>query len=521
MARKNSLASNRLKTGIAPTNVTKQIIYPGNTLTPAVRGRKSFKQELGTPGLEIYHGIVTEEFRPELQGYRGVQIYEEMRRNDAVVASMLLIAEHLIHNASLMVMPSEQNPDAQKSLKAADLVYTSIEDMGNSWTDTLSEILTFLAFGWSVCSVWHKQRNGYSRDKWKSSRHTDGQWGWAGISLRAQTTLDRWETDEKDHAIGMWQMGAPTWDRAYIPFTHAGHFRTRTDRDNPEGVSVLRSSYRAWSIKKIIETTEAMGIERDVAGVPIIIVPEGLNLWNSKDPDAAATLTRANEIVQNIRLDKYAGVVLPYGWELKIINTPGQRAHNSDKVISRWDQRIAVTMLADMLLIGQQNVGSFALVQGKIKLFSSALEAYAARVAGVFNRDLIPRLMLLNGIRQEYWPTLRFGPVETPSLVDMAAFIKSLWEVGVPIDEATSLYLKQIANFPPKSGLPSKRAEALHEQLNEPEPEESKTEPEAEEGPEPPDTDEPEGEEGSSAGVSKGFVIPNTPIARYSVGLKV
>jgi hypothetical protein len=482
---------------------------PGDSFGRLPSRRKSHKKEIGYPGLEVYGGYVHEEMLSELQGRKGIQLYEEMRKNDSIVGAMLLVASQLIHNASVEVDPSEQNPEAQESLEAQELVRSALFDMGETWTDTLSEILTFLDFGFSVCSVWHRQRNGYHRDKWKSSRYTDNKWGWAGISLRSQTTLERWEIDKKGRAVGMVQNGPPVWDSTLVPFSHAGHFRTRTERDNPEGLSVLRNCYRSYWIKRHLEETESIGIERDLAGLPVLTVPQGLDLWNTNDPEAAATLTRAENIVRLARLDKYGGIVLPFGWDLKLMTTPGQRAHNSDKVISRWDQRIAVTLLADMLLIGQQNVGSFALVQGKIKLFSSALESYAARIAGVFNRDLIPRMMVLNGIAQEYWPTLKFGPVETPSLIDLADYIKELTGAGVNVDEAMALYLRQVAGFPP----PRKGDKAMGEQPK-PGGEESPDGDGSEE-----ETPPAEPNEEDEAGAKKGFIIRNDPMSRYSVGI--
>jgi hypothetical protein len=247
----------------------------------------------------------------------------------------------------------------------------------------------------------------------------------------------------------MRQLGPPTYQIVDIPISNAAHFRTSTEKNNPEGVSILRRAWRSWDIKHHLEEVEAIGVERDLTGLPMITTPEGLDIWNPNDENAAATLARAEEIVRLIRLDKYQGLVLPFAWEFKLQTTSGQRPHNTSDIISRWDQRIAVTLLADMLLIGHERVGSFALVQSKTRLFSSALESYAARVAGVFNRQLIPRLMILNGIPQEYWPTMRFGPVETPALKDMADYLTALSGTDIVIDEAMALYLRDIAQLPP------------------------------------------------------------------------
>jgi hypothetical protein len=415
--------------------------------TPTTQ-RSPFK-ESGYPGLRMYHGYVSEDFIQDLRGKRGIEVYEQMRKNDAVVGSMLRASYQLIHNAGIFVDPSAKNPDDPQSQLAADIVRTSLFDMKNTWADILSEILTMLPFGWAYCAVWLKKREGYKRDPYKSSRQDDGKYGWSNMSIRAHNSLESWETDPNGRLSGMVQSGPPTWKPIRIPLDNAAHFRTDTYKENPEGESVLRNAWLAWKMKTELEEVEAIGLSRELTGLPTLTVPEGIDIWNSNDSNASTALTAAKDIVQLAKADKYGGFVLPFGWELKVLTTPGQRAHNSDTVISRWDQRIAVTMLADMLLIGHERVGSYALVNQKSRLFSSALESYAARISGVFNKDLIPRLMSINGIPQEYWPTIRFGQVDTPDLKELAEMVNAIGNTDIKIDEAFGLALRQHMSIPP------------------------------------------------------------------------
>jgi hypothetical protein len=419
-------------------------MFGGNPVT-----QRSPFRESGYPGLRMYQGYVSEDFMQDLRGKRGIEVYEEMRKNDAVVGSMLRASYQLIHNAGVYVDPSAKNPDAQQSQLAADIVRTAIHDMKNTWADVLSEILTMLPFGWAYCAVWLKKRNGYKRDPYISSRENDAKYGWANISIRAHNSLDQWETDKKGRLSGMIQAGPPSWQPVRIPLDNAAHFRTDTYKENPEGESVLRNAWLAWKMKTELEEVEAIGLSRELTGQPVLTVPEGVDIWNTNDSNASSTLSAAKDIVTLSKADKYGGYVLPYGWELKVLTTPGQRAHNSDTVISRWDQRIAVTMLADMLLIGHERVGSYALVNQKSRLFSSALESYAARISGVFNKDLIPRLMSINGIPQEYWPTIRFGQVDTPDLKELAEMVNAVANTDIKIDEAFGLAVRQHMSVPP------------------------------------------------------------------------
>jgi hypothetical protein len=315
--------------------------------------------------------------------------------------------------------------------------------MDRSWSDTLSEILTFLPFGWSLCEVTYKKRDG------RNSRYSDGQYGWKAISLRSQDTLNRWNLDDANNVISMEQIAPPDYQIRTIPYERCLHFRTRAEKNSPEGTSILRHVFRSWIFKKRMEEIEGIGVERELTGLPLLIPPENLDLWNSNDANAKVLLDRAEQLVRSIRMDQHQGVVLPHGWELKLLASSGQRTFNTTDMISRWDARIAVTMLADMILIGHERVGSFALVASKTKLFASGLEGYAKAIAEVFNRHGIPKLLRINGFNLEKPPYVQFGPVEPPSLKDLGDYVSRLSGAGLQLDEPLTRYLRQIANFPP------------------------------------------------------------------------
>jgi hypothetical protein len=61
-----------------------------------------------------------------------------------------------------------------------------------------------------------------------------------------------------------------------------------------------------------------------------------------------------------------------------------------------------MTMLADFVLMGHENVGSFALSSDKTALFAVALGGWLDGIRDIFNLHAIPRLVAING-----WPTDR------------------------------------------------------------------------------------------------------------------
>lgn len=406
-------------------------------------------KEYGSIGQRRYAGMFSEEFLRELQGKRGIEVYREMSENDEVCGAIIYAIETLIRQASWSVQPGGDNT---KDRECAEFVESCMNDMQDTWTDTISEVLSFLVFGWSYHEIVYKRRVGSSNDPRQNSKYTDGLIGWQKLPIRAQETLFRWEYDDRDNLTGMTQLPPPKFIMATIPIEKALHFRTKSRKNNPEGRSILRSAYRAWYFKRRIQEIEGVGVERDLAGLPVLTPPEHFDIWNAEDPEMALALTRAEAIVRNIRRDATEGIVKPFGWTLELLSSGGRRQFDTNAIVERYDTRIAMSTMSDFLLLGHQQVGSFALSSDKTHLFSMALGAYLDIICEVFNGQAIPRLIGMNadhfrGITD--YPKLVHGDVEAPNLKDLSAYIRELTGCGVIMpDEALEDYARKLANLP-------------------------------------------------------------------------
>ena len=406
-------------------------------------------KEYGSIGQRRYAGIFAEEFLKELQGKRGIEVYREMSENDDVCGAIIYTIEMLIRKSTWSIQPGG---DSAKDRECAEFVESCMDDMQDTWTDTISEILSFLTFGWSYHEIVYKRRVGNANDPRMNSKYTDGLIGWQKLPIRAQETLFQWEYDDNDNLLGMTQLPPPRYQLATIPIEKALHFRTKSRKNNPEGRSILRTAYRAWYFKRRIQEIEGMGLESDLAGLPIMHPPEGVDIWNADDPMMQVAFQRAEEIVRNVRRDATEGLVLPFGWEFQLLTSGGRRQFDTNAIIERYDTRIAMSTMADFLLLGHQGVGSFALSTDKTEMFSIALEAYLDIICEVFNNQGIPRLIGMNaehfkGITE--YPTLTHGSVDAPNLKDLSAYIKDLTGCGVILpDEALEDYVRETGNLP-------------------------------------------------------------------------
>lgn len=360
--------------------------------------------------------------------------------------------------------PIQITPEQRKMEELAVFVETCFHDLDQSWSDVLAQIITMIVYGWAYHEIVYKKRNGPNPDyPEQGSRFADGRIGWAKIAGRAQETRHRWEFDETGSIIGMWQLSPPKFQLRYIPLSKALLFRTTTYKNNPEGRSCLRGAYRPWYFKKRIEEFEAIGVERNMGGMPVIYVPAQMMSEYATEGEKAS-LAEIKKIARNLKVNEQMGVVFPMAYDpdsheplykIELLSAQGgsSKVMDTDKIIQRYEQRIAMTSLADFILLGHDNAGARSLGETKADMFTTALEAWLQVIADVFNTYAIPRLMQINGEDPASSPRLTFGKMETISLEELGALVTAMSGAGADLFPDTELedYLREKGGMPPKA----------------------------------------------------------------------
>lgn len=410
---------------------------------------------LGSTGLRQSGGFISEEFLAELAGVRGSRTYRRMADNDATCAAILFAITTLIRQTEWTVQAADDSDEADE---AKTFVEEVMQDMSVPWSTVIAEICSMFTYGFAPMEIVWKRRIGPDEPTGETrSKHTDGAIGIRTIALRAQPTITRWEIDPEDGGIlGFWQQ---PYDKpmVFIPIEKALLFRTTEERNNPEGRSILRSAYRSWYFSEKIEEIEGVGIERDLAGLPVAYIPARF-FDTSATPEEKAVMGMWQALVTNIRRDKKEGLVLPSErdqsgnliFDLKLLSTAGSRTFDTTKIVDRYQRKIATSVLADFIFLGQQAVGSFALSSDKTALFATAIGAFTKAVADVFNRHMLPRLWALNALDPDVMPTMVCGELENPNLAELGEYITSMTGAGAQMfpDRELENHLRKLAGLP-------------------------------------------------------------------------
>ena len=179
--------------------------------------------------------------------------------------------------------------------------------------------------------------------------------------------------------------------------------------------------------------------------------PEGVDIWND-DPDSMKALVYAEKLVKNIRRDEKEGIVLPYGWTFSLVNGGSKRQFEIGNIIERIDNRMAMTCMADFVLLGHQQTGSFALSSDKTRLFAVAIGTYLDIICETINTQAIPKLIKVN---QSHFknisgiPKLIHGDIEKQDLTQFADYNVKMANVGLlTLDQNLERKIREMGGLP-------------------------------------------------------------------------
>lgn len=403
--------------------------------------------ELGSVGFKHNAGRVHEEWLPELQGARGVRKYRELGDNISEIGASLQVIKLVATRAKWKFEPF--SPDAT-DVEIAAFFDRAKDGMTHSWASLIRSALAFLQYGWSAHEVVMR-------------RLPDGKIAWEKLAPRPPSTLDRWEISPTGEVLAMYQRNPSTHEVVKIPYSKLLNFRAGRDESaGPEGVSVLRGLVNdCYRYKRLCEA-EAIGVERSLAGLPVMGIPATAMV------DGNETYEAAKRIVQGLRADSDSGVVLPLEYAeggqplytLSLLSASGSTLPNTSEIIGGLRKSITQALSTDFMLIGHSSTGSFALADNKTSMFETAVEGYLDFIAEEVQHKLVPITLSMNGWDVARPPKLVHLPLEKEDLARLSEYISKLVVTRVlTADDALETHVRQAADLPPRD--PSSPAREL------------------------------------------------------------
>lgn len=444
---------------------------------PVLTRGMSFR-DYGSYGLRQYSGWVREEFLTELVGQSGARVYREMGDNDPTIGAVLFAIIQAIRKIEWRIESASDKPEAKAE---AEFVESLMNDMSHTWDDFVVEALSMLQYGYAPLEIVYKRRLGGRPDsipgprpaqERSSSLFNDGRIGWRRLPIRGQDTVIKWFFDPNGQVKGLTQQ---PWVGSLIdiPIEKLLLFRPTLHKNNPEGRSILRNSYRSWYFTKRLQEQEAIMVER-FNGFPVLYVPSALielAASGSGTPQAAAAtqaLEQYKKIVTNIRIDEQMGAIFPSDvyvdpgtgkptttrmYELRF-ETPGSSSKGGsadiDKIISRYKLDMMMTVLADWIQLGHEVRGTNNLAVSKVDMFYGAIQGWSKSICDVLNRYGLPRIWQVNHLNAELMPRFEADLPQRIDLDGLGTFVGNLAAAGMPMfpDDELEAFLRDAAGMP-------------------------------------------------------------------------
>ena len=440
--------------------------FPSGTNIPgnggsSIEGRFAEKivldVEYATSGLQRAGGFISDDFLPSLRGVNGRRTYREMSDNDPIIGAVMLAYRRVLSQLNYYFEPADESTEAHQNLTFIEECW---DDMRKPWDNTVGAIATNLIYGWSLFEILFKQRNGYDKNSKLSSKFDDGKWGWHDLVIRSQETILRWEMDQYGSygdGIIAYQMVDPSGAGLLrIPRAKFLLFTVEDYKESPEGRSILRNAFVPYYYKKRIQELQALGIERDLAGFPVVTVPAE---WMTSDASVAIKQTVLNlkTFVSNVKRNSQEGAVLPVMFDensnqlikFELLTSGGSRQLDIDAALKRYDDAIAMALLAGFMTLGTDGSGSLALGVSKTDLWLMAIQGTAKGITDVINKDLIPQILRMNGMDDSLAPKLEFGNISDDDLAPIFTAISALVKVGaITADSPLEAWMRESLGAP-------------------------------------------------------------------------
>ncbi len=435
-------------------------------VTKAVTSKPASKKEIGQGSLYVTtDGYVYEDAGTAFAQDTRVHTCDKMML-DATVASAFNALRSIVRcvdwYAEFPLEEGEVITDQQKS--DTEFIMSCMEDMDKPWSDFISEALTFGLYGYSAHEKVFKVRKGYLNPI--PSKFDDQRLGWKKLPIRAQRSLIKFKfDDEKRTLIDVVQRvntntyNGATGDEITIPANKLLLFVNNSVDGNPLGRTPLQSCFRAYQLKTNIEQIEATSVSRDMNGMPVIDVPPEY-LSPDADQGKKNVVESLKTILNNLHTNQSMGVMMPkyvdpetkeniFGFRLE--SASGTKMNDTDKIIRRYESQILMAFLADVLKMGQDSVGSYALADSKTSLMSVGIKALLVQITDVLNRDLVPQTLQLNGLNVSgRIPQIVFGDLDERDIDVLSKAVQRFVSAGaVEVDQNMSDYLRKAMNIPP------------------------------------------------------------------------
>lgn len=352
-----------------------------------------------------YYALETGWNPDDLVGKKGLEIYEQIRKDEQVKASLFAKKFAVLSTGYEIQEPEVEEEDAELAKEMRDFVEFNFEEMAGSFKSKLFSVMTGLDYGFSISEmILHMidfgQFNGKIGLKDLKTRHP----------IDIDFIQDRYGNLEKN---GVQQSGKRLPSAKFLIWSYRNEF------SNIYGNSDLREVYRPFWNKQ--QAYKHMTIVLERFGDPITIISH----------EGTITQPQREQLENFIKwMQVRSGLVLPDKVKVEFKTPDPQVTRAFVPAINLFDAHIRIGLLMTGLLglSAEQQTGSFARALKEFDVFLWILNDLRQEIETLIDEGLIKFLVDLNyEVTNGKYPRFRFKEITEEHRQD----IFKLWISGV------------------------------------------------------------------------------------------
>ena len=440
------------------------------------------KRALGTTAIEAVQRW-TMQLKPfELRFPHNIETFHEMYSRDDAVGGVLNATYALVENA-FTTWTIDCNNKSEDSVRSATLIKHALHNLRDQTLRTVARnAATFNQFGFSVLEKDYRKLLPFEYDEplpqgvamedvWvvdklpmipQRSLETGTPFiiGGEGRDILALRQNPSWFMNSS-YALQNWQ---PPHDIVSVPRNKFMLMGMNVTDSTPMGVSPLEQVWTAWKEKKFFENYLSVGISKDMAGMPLLEIPQEILDRANADPTSleGQLVTQMAEDVAAMHAGEQNMMIMPSdpfseaggsakAFNLKFIGIEGAgKQFDLQESINKRKESIYQSFGA-LNLISNESKGGYNQLEGQNSIHLYFVKRVIHIIEEAINKDLIPQMLDLCGVTlsQRDMPKFKAGEIEPVSLEEVSKMIQRVKSVqGLVLSKENIIFYHKALGFP-------------------------------------------------------------------------
>jgi len=397
--------------------------------------KESF-QTTGATGTEISGGtIVSDDLSSEWSTRTKYRNIDKMRRTDGMVNAILMAHELMLLQATQIIEPaSTDNIDMKIAEDTEEFLF---HNPSFDWEYIHRHILKNWIYGFYLFykEPWRDKRNGRDIVNFK-------------LSPRKPETIEEWHQTndgQLEKIIQFAQIPNGGWERLEMKNRNCVLFNSGREGDNYEGESFFRPIWRNFQLKDLLMRMDGIGHETWAYPTLVGKLPETVQDDDKDD---------FKNVLENQRVHEKGYIVLPNGFELDLLtskNTDGTKIWES---IQGNNKEMTSAFLANFIMVGMSEAGTYNLVENKQDLFMRAIQGLGNAIENTINDRFETRAVIRDFVDSNYdgviqYPKFKYAKIASTDLQALADALVKFSQTGMFFnDSETQTFIRKEAGLP-------------------------------------------------------------------------